>query len=123
MKRLAWLLLLALGTLLAQVPVVEPLVPAKESSCACGTECGGRCGMPDCALPATPPAPRFASDRAVTLVRPAAKRDVLLGERPANRYFSVPLASLDASPALRAAVRLAPAASVPLFREHCSYLL
>ena len=122
MKRLAWLLLLAFGTLLAQVPVVEPLMPAKQH-CACGDSCRGRCGMPDCALPAAPATPRFTSDRAVTLVRPAAKRDALLGERPANRYFSVPLASLNASPALRATVRLAPAASVPLFREHCSYLL
>ena len=122
MKRLAWLLLLAFGTLLAQVPVVEPLVPAKQH-CACGDSCGGRCGMPDCALPPAPSVPQFASDRAVTLVRPAAKRDALLGERPANRYFAIPLASLHASPARHATIRLAPAANVPLFREHCSLLL
>ena len=122
MKRLAWLLLFAFGTLLAQVPPVEPLrVPAKQ--CACGAECSGRCGMPDCALPAAPATPQFATDRSTTLVRPAAKRAVLLGERPSPRYFSVPLASLKALPVLRAPVALAPAASVPLFREHCSFLL
>jgi hypothetical protein len=121
MKRLVWLLLLAFGTLLAQVPPVEPLVPAKH--CACGAECGGQCGMPDCALPATPTVPQFVTDRAVTLVRPAAKRDVLLGERPANRYFAVPLASLKSRPALRATDRAASAARVPLFREHCSLLI
>lgn len=122
MKRLAWLMLLAFGTLLAQVPAVEPLVPANQH-CACGETCGGRCGMPDCALPAAPSTPQFANDRAVTLVRPAARRDVLLGVRPANRYFSVPLTSLDASPVLGAAIRLRSAANVPLFREHCSLLL
>lgn len=121
MKRLAWLTLLAFGTLLAQVPVVEPLVPA--SQCECGAECGGQCGMPDCALPAAPSLPQFASDRTVTRVRPAAKREALLGERPINRYFAVPLASLNALPGLRAPHRAAPAAGVPLFREHCSLLI
>ena len=121
MKRLVWLMLLAFGTLIARVPAVEPLVPA--SRCECGAECGGQCGMPDCTLPATPTIPQFASDRAVTLVRPAAKRDALLGERPINRYFAVPLASLNDLPALRAPDRLAPAARVPLFREHCSLLI
>lgn len=122
MKRLVWLMLLAFGTLLTQVPAVEPLVPAGQK-CACGSECGGRCGMPDCALPPAPSVPQFATDRPITLVRPAAKRDARLGERPATRSFDLSLASLDASPAFRASVRLAPAASVPLFREHCSLLL
>lgn len=121
MKRLAWLLIFAFGTLLAQVPVVEPLVPADQ--CACGAECGGRCGMPDCAPPVASTVPQFVTERAVTLVRPAAKRERLLGERPANRYFAVPLASLKPLPALRTMDRAASAASVPLFREHCSLLI
>lgn len=114
-------MLLAFGSLLTQVQPVEPLLPAKH--CACGAECGGQCGMPDCALPATPSLPQFALDRATALVRPTARRDALLGERPVNRYIAVPLASLNALPACRATVRLAPAASVPLFREHCSLLI
>lgn len=121
MKRLAWLLIFAFGTLLAQGPVAEP--PVLADQCACGAECGGRCGMPDCAPPATPVVPQFVIDRAVTLVRPAAKRDVLLGERPANRYFAVPLASLKSLPALRPTDRAVSAASVPLFREHCRLLI
>jgi len=121
MKRLAWLLILAFSTLLAQVPVAEPLVSADQ--CACGAGCGGQCGMPDCVPPAAPLVPQFVTDRAVTLVRPAAKRDVLLGERPANRYFAVPLASLKSLPAHRVMDRAASAASVPLFREHCSLLI
>lgn len=121
MKRLAWLLIFAFGTLLAQVPAVEPLASADQ--CACGAECGGQCGMPGCLPPAAPTVPQFVTERAVTLVRPAAKRDVLLGERPANRYFAVPLASLKSRPTLRATDRAASAASVPLFREHCSLLI
>lgn len=121
MKRLAWLLILAFGTLLAQVPVAEPLVAADQ--CACGAGCGGQCGMPGCLPPVAPAVPQFVSDRAITLVRPAAKRDVLLGERPANRYFAVPLASLKSLPALRATHRAASAANLPLFREHCSLLI
>jgi hypothetical protein len=122
MKRLVWLLLLAFGTLLTQVPAVEPLAaPAKH--CACGEECGGRCGMRDCALPPAPAAPRLACDRSVTLVRPAAKRGAQRVEQPALRYFSVSLASLNARHALRAPASRAPAASVPLFRGHCSLLL
>ena len=122
MKRLVWLLLFAFGTVLTQVAAVEPLgVPAKH--CACGEKCGGRCGMRDCTLPPAPSVPQFATDRTATLVRPAAKCDALLGERPVNRYFSVPLASLNALPVLRAPVSLAPAAGVPLFRAHCSFLL
>lgn len=121
MKRLAWLLILAFGTLLAQVPVVESLAAADQ--CACGAGCGGQCGMPDCVPPAAPTVPQFVIERAVTLVRPAAKRDVLLGERPANRYFAVPLASLKSRPALRTTDRAASAANVSLFREHCSLLI
>jgi hypothetical protein len=121
MKRLAWLLILAFSTLLAQVPVAEPLVSADR--CACGAECGGQCGMPGCLPPAAPTVPQFVVERAVTLVRPAAKRDVLLGERPANRYFAVPLASLQSLPALRPMDRAPSAAGVPLFREHCRLLI
>ncbi len=121
MKRLTWLLIFAFGTLLAQVPAVEPLVPADQ--CACGVECGGRCGMPDCALPVAPTVPQFVIERTVALVRPAAKREALLTEHRIGLYFVVPLASLKALPASRVMDRAAPAASVPLFREHCSLLI
>lgn len=121
MKRFAWLLLVVWGTALAQVPAVEPLVPA-EQGCDC-CDCGGTCGMPECvALPAVPAQPAF-TERAQTVTRPEARRDVQATAELVAKFFAIFVAPATAPEALPAPADEAPVASVPLFKEHCAFLI
>lgn len=119
MKRLVWLLLLAVGTALAQVsPVESP--GTKQVSCPC-CEKSGDCGMPDCAVPPAPPTPAArpataASSIALKLAAPAPRH---LREKFYVRFL--PRASV--APALVASVAAVRPASASLFREHCSWLI
>ena len=119
MKRLVWLLLFAFSTALAQVsPVDTRLVP--EEKCPC-CEGGGNCDMPDCGLPPAANHPVLQVLKSGGAVR-AAK--VVAAARPRRDAFYIQfLARLRVAPAV--AVQAAPlsAASVPLFREHCSLLI
>lgn len=67
MKRLAWLVVVCLGCLLAPVQSGEQKAIKRNDRAAI-----------------------FAGDKTPTAVR--TKRDDLLGERPATRWFAVPLA-------------------------------
>lgn len=120
MKRLVWLLLAVFSTALAQVqPVTLPVMP--EETCGCCDTKGG-CDMPECALPA--PAPTLAQ-----LTPPAASAQVVARRaaqpaRAATDKFFAPF--VPASPRVAVSVvpaQPAPAAQVPLFVAHCSYLI
>jgi len=77
MNRFAWLLILLWGTALAQMPAVEPLVPARHGCDCC--DCGNTCGMPECvALPAVPASPA-ALERAQSAARPELRREAKEG--------------------------------------------
>jgi hypothetical protein len=120
MKRFVWLVLFAFCTALAQVQPVDLLVK-KHEVCGC-CEKPGACGMPDCA-----PLP-VASQPAFVAETPAGQRAEARRLTPATRakranfyaqYESRPTIA-PASHAPRVAVA---AASEPLFRVHCSYLI
>jgi hypothetical protein len=119
MKRFAWLLVAVFCTALAQVQPVDVVVQRKHD--CCGGDC--RCGVPACALPAPHSPVAYVSEREVAVARPEAKRaDPRLGTFIEKFYASV------AAPAVSREVRPAPwsgapAASVPLFTAHCSFLI
>jgi hypothetical protein len=121
MKRLVWLLIAVVGTLLAQVqPVVVALAPAEV--CCCTGEAAGACGMPDCApAPAAPSCaqglPTVAAQRNETRKpAPAARARC---EHDPVRFDSRP----DVVPAGGVFLKGTPAASVPRYKAHCSFLI
>lgn len=121
MKRLVWLLLLAFGTALAQVsPVDVRVVPAE--SCGCCDQ-PSACGMPDCIPPPMSVQPVFSLQSPARTVRLAAKAaaPALCGLR--EKFYVQFLPRAIVAPVLLAATDVAPAASVPLFQEHCSLLI
>lgn len=121
MKRLVWLLLFAFGTALAQVsPVDVRLHPGEACSCC---DRPGACDMPDC-LPTpvtTQPACQVAnpSVAARIAVRRAAPAPHLVHEVFYVRF----LPRVSAVPAVPAHLAVALPAGVPLFQEHCSWLI
>ncbi len=121
MKRLVWLLIAVVCTALAQVqPVVSPLT--QDEACCCTGEAAGACGMPDCApAPAAPSCaqslPTVAAQRAEA--RKPAPAPHALRECYFSRFESRPAKS----PAAGVSLRGTPAASVPLFKVHCSFLI
>ena len=122
MKRLVWLVLAIFCTAFAQVQTVEPLLPAANPSECCGG-CNAVCGMPDCALPPAPASPVTAPQpgTAASVAKPTGK--VATVRRGADKFFAGFADPADRLIAFRAPASLAPAASVPLFKEHCSFLL
>jgi hypothetical protein len=122
MKRLVWLALLAFGTALAQVTPVEPLRPqAAHGDCSC--HCEGSCGMPDCIPMQAPAQPVFDLESPVPVVRAVAKVATPVAPVEREKFYMRFLPQVSAAPVLPVALALAPPASVPLFREHCSLLI
>jgi len=122
MKRLVWLLLLAFGTLLTQVSPVEPPV-TKHQVCHCCKHAGD-CGMPDCVPPPVTAQPTVCHLSAPARVaRVAVQRAAPAPRGMHDKFYVQFLPRAIMAPALSASVAVTPAASVPLFREHCSLLL
>lgn len=119
MKRLVWIFLAVFCTTLAQVQPVT-LSPTHRKCGCCGGD--GSCGMPGC-LPPTPartlPTASQPAKVIVTEARHVAEPVRRLGEK----FFAV-FVEAAAGPAVsRAPERVTPAANVPLFAAHCSYLI
>ena len=122
MKRLVWLLLALFCTAFAQVQAVELLLPT-NAHCACGGGCNGSCGMPDCALPPAPVQWVGASESASTASVAKPARKVVAIRRTPVKFFAAFVEPASCLIDLRAPDPGAPAASVPLFKGHCSFLL
>jgi hypothetical protein len=121
MKRLVWLLLLAFGTATAQVqPVDVRLFP--EEKCCCCADGANACDMAsDCA-----PAPTSCAQPALQLQSPAqavAKRALPAPQAAREKFYARFLSPARIAPVLPVVEVAAPAASVPLFRAHCSFLI
>jgi hypothetical protein len=122
MKRLVWLLILAFGTAISQVRAVDVrLIP--EEKCCCCEDQSNACGMPDCATVPTAgcaqPCGQLQSP-----VPAAAKRAAPAFRAAREKFYEQFLPRIRVVPALPVTdVVAAPAASVPLFREHCSFLI
>lgn len=115
MKRLAWLLMLVVGTALAQVrPVTLPA--AGDTSCCCGSECV--CTMPECA---PPPVPTGATPVKVSPASTLRAEQRQIAPAPVTKLFYadfVPVAITAAG--LPAPAKPVLTASAPLFTAHCS---
>ena len=121
MKRFVWFFLAAFCAALAQVQPVEPL-QAKHASCGC---CDGEtraCGMPDCALPPACPSTGLVLASAVSALR-AESENVMPKSRGLGARFYAQFSPRPAVPAEIAPQVVAPTASVPAFKAHCSFLI
>lgn len=119
MKRLVWLLIVAVGTALAQVQPAAAV--AEKPACDCCRDEPAACGMPDCA---SLPAPATTN----ALLQVATTREA--GAAAHRRLPRSLPAFLVRNESLRASQDFAPGASrpanflrAPLFRVHCSYLI
>lgn len=123
MKRLVWLLLTVLCASFAQVQPVELPAPA-PSSCCCGDTQACGCSLPDCAPPPAhnslaplPPGLAASQRDEARRISPAPR---LLSDKFYKRYVAAP----DRNEPVSGLVGFAPpAASVPVFKAHCSYLI
>jgi hypothetical protein len=121
MKRLVWLLLIAFGTALAQVQPVDVPVTKHEACCCCDQP--GACGMPDCLPPPVPARPVCQLQSPAPVIRVAVKRAAPAPVVVREKFYVQFLPCVSAVPARPVTLAAAPAASVPLFREHCSLLI
>ncbi len=121
MKRLVWLVLLAFGTVIAQVSPVE-LPVTKHELCGC-CEQPGACGMPDCLPLPVSAQPVFNLAGPARTVRVAAKAATPAPRFDREKFYAQFLPRVSVVPVLPVTLALAPPASVPLFREHCSLLI
>ncbi|MEJ1974069.1 MAG: hypothetical protein WDM96_16920 [Lacunisphaera sp.] len=120
MKRFVWFLLAAFCTALAQVqPVAAPVT--KQAVCGCCDKEAGACGMPDCALP--PASAPAAAVVASPVILQRESDSVLPKSRSRRDHFYARFAPRPAVPAEIAPRVVAPAASVPAFQAHCSFLI
>jgi hypothetical protein len=120
-KRLVWLLLLAFGTAIAQVqPVDVRLVPEEKCSCC---EQPGDCGMSECGLPPAAAQPVLQVASPAPVVRVAVKRAAPAPRVVREKFYAQFLPRVRVVPAVPAYTAVASPASVPLFQEHCSWLI
>lgn len=117
MKRIAWLLMLVVGTALAQVRPVALPDASDDASCCCGAECA-------CALPtecAPPPVQTGATPVKVSPASTLRAEQRQTAQAPASKVFYnafVPAARVAAG--LSAPVMPVATAAAPLFTAHCS---
>jgi hypothetical protein len=115
MKRLAWLLMLVVGTALAQVrPVTLPA--AGDTSCCCGIECA--CPMPECAPPPVPTGATPVKVSPATTLR-AEQRQIAPAPTSTVFYADFVPAAITAAGLLSSAKPVL-TARAPLFTAHCS---
>jgi hypothetical protein len=122
MKRLVWLFLAVFCTALAQVQRVELPVPPQKT-CSCCDE-PGTCGMPECGLPPAAMPSVYATERPVTVARPAASPEATRVHLAMREFLAAFLSKPTArqlSPARL--VETFPPSQVPLFKAHCAFLI
>jgi hypothetical protein len=121
MKRLIWLLILVFGTAVSQVRAVDVRLTAEEKCCCCA-DGANACDMAsDCA-----PAPTSCAAPCLTLQAPAqaaTKRTAPAPQAAHEKFYAQFLSPARIAPVLPVVEVAAPAASVPLFRAHCSFLI
>lgn len=121
MKRLVWLLIAFFCTAVAQVQPVD-LLPAKDNGCCCCDDQAGACGMPDCA-----PTPACLQARVVlqttSPVRTQLRRAAVARATVREPFYTQFVRKSAVVPSFAMTREGAPAASVTLFKAHCSFLI
>lgn len=118
MKYVVWLLLAACCLAFGQVqPVASPA--ADGDACTC-CDCGGACGMPECAPPPVARTPVFAQTETRT-VRAEATRL----KAPARPLFAAnrPLDRISPARGRALGAHGLPVVDTPVFLVHCSLLI
>lgn len=121
MKRLAWLLVAVFALAMVQAHPVDTGV-AQQETCGCCEPGTSACGMPDCGPAPASPAPCLAVASGVVAARAEAD-SVLPKSRCLRDHFVAEYSPRLTVPANLAPRSVAPAASVPVFKVHCSYLI
>ena len=121
MKRFVWLVLFAFCTAVAQVQPVQPVTQVQDA-CDCCADGANACGMPDCATVPSAPAPGATAASPTIGLRVEAD-SVLPKSRSFRDKFFAQFVSRPALPAKLAPRLVAPPASVPMFKAHCSFLI
>ncbi len=120
MKRLVWLLILVVGTALAQVSPVD-LGVQSGNTCSCcekTSTCGNRdCGLPPAACALT----HLLAEQPNQPLSTAHKKAVRTYRLAINYLF--PAQSSSAPTRIFCPPRSASVAPVPLFKAHCSFLI
>lgn len=119
MKRLVWILLAVVGTAFAQVQPVT--MPDTHHKCCC-CDGDGSCGMPGCLPPAPARTMPFANQPAKNSLAQAQEAADPV-RRTNEKFFAAFVEPAAVFAASRAPIRVALAASVPLFAAHCSFLI
>jgi hypothetical protein len=121
MKRLAWLLVAVFALAMVQARPVDTGV-AQQETCGCCEPGSSACGMPDCGPAPASPASCVAVATGITAVRAEAE-SVLPKSRCLRDRFVAESSRRQTAPAALVPRSVAPPASVPAFKAHCSYLI
>ena len=121
MKRLVWPLLAVFCIALVQAEPVVGLAAKAKSCCCC--KIPGACGMPGCCpAPAAVPAAINSGQSARVSAIPTLRKAQPIPAAASIFYLSF-LEPAAACRPLPASAEAAPAARVPLFKAHCSFLI
>jgi hypothetical protein len=120
MKRVVWLVLAVFCAALAQVQPVDGL-GTKAKPCPCCHP--GACGMPGCCPPPASASTAFSSAQAESVRSVPAPRRAQAARGPANAFYAAFAEPAHVRSSLLATAQAAPAASLPLFKAHCSFLI
>jgi hypothetical protein len=119
LRRLCTLLLVLACALAPALPALELITPSDD--CGCGRSC---CGMGDCAMPVAPVRATTttlsvigAVEARATIARPAPRATAIRPSTLSRENFVSPVRAEFAWRAIEAA------ASAPLYRVHCTFLI
>jgi hypothetical protein len=118
MKRIVWLLLAVFCSALVRVQPVE-FAPCSRCAC-CHCKIPGDCGMP-CSRAPAPASAMFAAEQSSLVARPAVGK-ARRAQPLAVRFYASFVEPVTQRVALMAPASAVPAARVPLFKAHCSFL-
>ena len=118
MKRLVWLFLAVFCTALLQV---QPLDAAKAKTCDCCHP--SACGMPGCCPPPASALTALSSAQSVRATSLPACRKAQSVRGVVEKFYVLFVEPVAVRAAFLASAEAAPAAHVPLFKAHCSFLI
>jgi hypothetical protein len=121
MKRLAWLFLAVICTALAQVQPVDGLAN-QTKTCGC-CQVPGACGMPGCCQQPRSLPTACSSSQSERVARLPAVRRPQPGRIAEENFYALFVEPVSVRLRLAASAEAAPAADVPLFKAHCSFLI
>jgi hypothetical protein len=119
-KRIAWILLAVFCPAMVRV---QPVDLAQCKVCvSCHCKIPGDCGMP-CSRPDAPAPIMFAAEQSAKVTLEAGRRNLPDARLAEGKFYATVVEAATVPVALIKPVLMAPAAEVPLFKAHCSFLI